>query len=74
MVWTMDVTVAFQMQVRIEVVSVRLSVCPSVLSVGPSRVIFVRRIWPFFSVKSSNDIINNDTMSDDEVAASDVLV
>ena len=37
------------------------------------RVIFDRRIWLFLaSEKSSKDIINNDTESDDEVVASDV--
>ena len=52
----------------------RPSVGPSVRpSVGPSPVIFKRRIWLFLRVKrSSTDIVNNGTMSDDEVVASDV--
>ena len=50
-----------------EVVSVHPSVRPFARR---SRVIFERRIWPFLRV--SNDIIINDTMSDDNVIASDV--
>ena len=50
---------------------VRPSVRPSVgPSVGPSRVIFDKAI--FEGKKSSNVITRNDTMSDDEVVASDV--
>ena len=51
----------------------RISIsCPSVgPSAGPSRVIFESFTMAVFKgKKSSNDIINNDTMSDDEVVAS----
>ena len=52
-------------------------VCPSVGTyVGPSVCSVLFSNDDFFTVledkKSSNDIVTNDTMSDDEVAASDV--
>ena len=52
--------------------SVRPSVHPSVRpSVHLSRVIYKQRIWPFEGKKSSSDIKSNDTMSNNEVVASD---
>ena len=51
--------------------SVHRSVGPSVRTYVPSY--FEQRIWPFYEgKKSSNDIIINDRMSDDEIVASDV--
>ena len=44
-----------------------------VVSVSWSRVIFDRRLWSFLRVEnkmSSNDILINDTISDDEVVLS----
>ena len=54
-------------------ISIRGHVRPSVRpSVGPSPVIFERRIWLFLCKKSLTDFVNNGTMSDDDVVASDV--
>ena len=40
--------------------------------VRPSPVIFECQIWLFLRAKSSNDIVNNSTMSDDELVTSNV--
>ena len=54
-------------------ISIRGCVFPLVRpSVRLSRVIFERRMWPILRVRSSNDIVINNTIGADEVVASDV--